>query len=323
MNVTKLDVAMKAAEDQGIANWCIDEGGTVPLTSDEWAKARSRFYKLTWEQRDKYRVRPTMAMAEEAGGWLETDDGQAYTKVWEVCGNYAIAVRETLSKYEKDWDIVDDLMYDTFIRAAENVDSYEGRNEAKMSTWLLALATNVGKNHVESTQADKRKNEVLAVHMSSDDDDGYDVPYYEQAGGSTYVAEASAALDPALVVEAEDAYSDALSRMPDKVAAVTRLRREGASNSLIAQDLSITEKTVRNLVHESSKYFRDNCEVILSNRLSERDEGNALRRPRSCADVERAQRNRFLRRDSALRKRAVRFAHPDAPASEWRKMYEG
>jgi len=321
MNVTKLDVAMKAAEDQGIANWCIDEGGTVPLTSDEWASARSRFYKLTWEQRDKYRVRPTMAMAAEAGDWLETDDGKAYTNVWDVCGTYAVAVRDTLSRYEKDWDIVDDLMYDTFIRAAENVDQYEGRNEAKMSTWLLTLATNVGKNHVESTQADKRKNEVLAVHMSSDDDDGYDVPYYEQAGGSTYVAEASAVLDPALVVEAEDTYADALSRMPPRMAAVVQLRREGASNSLIAQDLGIADQTVRAYLTRSSDYLINNRDFILSNRLSERDEGNALRRPRSCADVERAQRERFFRRDSALRKRAVRMASPEASTAEWKEQY--
>jgi len=316
-----LDGIMYQAQKKAVLHWALDQNIKLPSTAEEAEELAQMFFSLPCEQREMYRARPTRGMVQGASDWLEHKEAKQWHALWGAYGKYYIALRDRLLEYEDDYDVVDDLVMDVAARAAETAHQFEARNDANIKTWLYTVADTVGKNHVRSTQRDKRKYEMLEVYMPGEDDEGFNVPYYDQTQVSTYAEENTANLDPLLEVEAEDTYADALSRMPKKMAAVVQLRREGTSNSLIAEELSVKEKTVRNLVHESSNYFRDNHEVTVSNRLSERDEGNALRRPRSCADVERAQRERFFRRDSALRKRNVRMASPEASTAEWKEQY--
>ena len=242
---------------------------------------------------------------------------------WNKCyAEDTMAVRDILLQHESDYDVVDDLMQETFTEAWEHLDEWDGR--ATFLTWVCAIAKNVLGHHMERVTADKRQYEVLEVYMPHEvNEELMDVPYYDRVHESTYVVEASAALDPALLIEAEDSYAEALHRMPDQMAAVVQMRREGMTNPLIAKELGVSEKRVRNLVHESRDYFRDNPEFNRTNMLCERDGEPLARAARlSQSDVERAQRERFARRDSAFVKRQIRLRHPDLTPSEWKILYE-
>lgn len=234
-----------------------------------------------------------------------------------------VAVRDELLNSTNDYDVVDDLMQEAFTIAWRDLNRYDP-NQSSLLTWVVNIAKQVGVDYMRREAADKRANEVLEVYMESDTDEyGEAIPYYDRGYASAYIAEASAALDPALLIEAEDSYAEALHRMPDQMAAVVQMRREGMTNPLIAKELGVSEKRVRNLVHESRDYFRDNPEFNTDNSVCERDGEPLARAARlSQSDVERAQLKRFARRDSAFVMRQIRMRHPDLTPSEWKILYE-
>lgn len=231
------------------------------------------------------------------------------------------AVREILLKMESDYDLVDDLMQDTFERAWDKLDQWDHRSS--FLTWVCTIANNVGVDHVRRTQAEKRANEVLEVYLPTDIDAEFmNVPYYDRFQGSTYVEEVTGAQDPALHHEAEVMFYDAVEAMPPKMAMAVMMRRDGISNPEIARELECSEKTVRNLITESRQYFRDNQQFNTSNTVSERDEEPLARAARlSQSEVERAAKDRFEKRDSAFEKRRIRREHPDATTREWKELY--
>lgn len=230
------------------------------------------------------------------------------------------AIRKILKEYEESWDVIDDLEQEVYLRALQ---SDPPAGDIKDVTWMCAIAKNVGRMHVRAAHADKRANEVGEVYIEGDfDEGGYMTPYYDRGDLSADLSDRQELLDPYYEYEAEQALDARLSAMPDRMADVVMRRLAGLSNPEIAEQLGVAEKTVRNLVHESSKYFRDNSEVTATNSVySERNE-RPVERFASQADVERAVRERFARRDSAFRKRQVRLAHPDASTAEWRELYE-
>lgn len=55
-------------------------------------------------------------------------------------------VRACLARYVRDWEAVDDLAQDTFLRAYKNLSTYRG--EAPFRLWLLAIARNRAVQHL-------------------------------------------------------------------------------------------------------------------------------------------------------------------------------
>lgn len=249
-------------------------------------------------------------------------DRKERERLWAECyKNDRNAVRDILLKRESDYDVVDDLTQETYTNAWEKLDEWNEKSE--FLTWVCGIAKHVMGHHLEKVTAMKRANEVLEVYLPHEmDEESTPVPYYDRADLSADVEAQQAALDPALIIEAEDSYAHALDSMSYSSSIAVRMRHDGYDNHQIARNLGVSDKTVRNLLSESRKYFRDNSEFIRTNRVSERDEaGTRVQRYASQSEVERAEQERFEKRCSAFEKRRIRQENPDKTTEEWKEMY--
>jgi RNA polymerase sigma factor (sigma-70 family) len=238
-----------------------------------------------------------------------------------LCRKDSHAIRDMLRNYEADWLIVDDLEQDVLVRALES----EYDNKSKPLTWIVAIARNVGRQHVRSGMRDKRHNEVLESGLSGIVDDvGNSVEYYDRTDLSRFTEESTGNLDPVLDIEAEDAWNEALSRLPPRTADCLRLRREGYSNPDIAAHLHVSLSVVENHISSGRNYLAscyENSEFTATNKAYERVEEReadsildwavrATRLPRraSMDDVVITQLKRFRLADKAiaLRQRRMR-----------------
>lgn len=323
-NISELDVVLAAARDQEILNWLVDTEQKPPVSDEDWVLCRVRYYDLPVEARDEYRVRPNKQMVDGAGMWLATQQGRKWKDLWDTFAGYRMAIRDTLLKYEEDYDIVDDLEQDVAMRVLEKADQYEGRNAAEISTWMVAVAHSIGKNHVEAQLAQKRAMELLAEGIEpAYDDDNCVVPYYERTDLSEELKVQSEALDPALLVEAEDTAEQCMAVLPPQVQSMLHMRTEGHSNTEVAQVQGVSEKTVRNKLSMARQKVRDKLEVILSNKASEREREPLLGGRRLSVElVERACKERVARKSEQLRRKFIRNANPDATLDEWKEMYD-
>lgn len=243
-------------------------------------------------------------------------------QAWRECYRQDVnAVREMILRRESDFDVVDDLTNQTFLIAWENLDRW--KESSTFLTWVVGIAKNVVGHHLEKVMAEKRAKEVLEVYVEPEfDGGGYATPYYDRTDLSADVAAGTELQDPHYSAEGRDTWDVALEAMPRKMALAVCMRRDGHPNSEIARELGVSEKRVRNLVHESLRYFRDNPEINRTNSIYERDGEPPLRVRLSQSDVERDVRKRFDRRDSAFWKRKVREANPLASVAEWRELYK-
>lgn len=166
------------------------------------------------------------------------------------------AVRDILLKYESDYDVVDDLTQEVFLRVWQSLEKWD--KKSKFLTWVCAIARQVGIDHVRAQHADKRSHEVLEVYVEPEHSDGAPVPYYDRTDLSLYVQAEADHLDPYYEYEAHQGPDLAMEAMPPKMAMAVGMRRDGIPNPEIARELGVSEKTVRNLLTESRKYFRDN-----------------------------------------------------------------
>jgi len=234
------------------------------------------------------------------------------------------AVRKELLNYTNDYDVVDDLEAETFLVAVRDISNWNPKR-ATLLTWVVNIAKQVGVDHLRREDADKRAYEVLSGCIDDVQDEGYAVEYYDRTDLSLELADQSWNLDPAREAEAEDAWGAALSEMPHTMAAILQMRRDGYSNPEIAETLDKSEGYVRKLVSESRKFFDEgnNSQFNTDNKLCERDAKPTEGRLAEQADVERAQRDRFARRDSAFVKRQIRMDNLDAFLSQWKDMYDG
>jgi RNA polymerase sigma factor (sigma-70 family) len=230
------------------------------------------------------------------------------------------AIRKILNEYEDSWDVIDDLEQDVYVEALQS----EFDEASKLVTWLCAIAKNVGRMHVRELAAQKRANEVLESHIEGGlDEEGYATPYYDRTDLSTEYAEACEHLDPYYQYEAEQSAEYAYAQLPGAARHPMRLRAEGYTNPEIAGMLGLSEGYVRKLISRARSLLTDgnNREVNATNNiLGERDE-RPVERFASQADVERAARERFRRRESAILKSAVRHANPDATVAQWKELY--
>ena len=226
------------------------------------------------------------------------------------------AIRKILHTYEKDWDVVDDLVQDVFAAALDS----EYDEKSTPLTWICGIAKNVGGHHVESQNRDKRKYEILESELGVPlDDADCDVPYYDQVGGSTTGTQLTANLDPLLELEAEDVLDAALSSMPPKMADCVRMRRKGYNNHEVADSLGCTIEHVYNLMSKARSYFDENQDFTRTNRvrasedehkfslLDWANEANALPKRASMEDVIAQQRRRYQVADFAIAARNARI----------------
>ncbi len=153
------------------------------------------------------------------------------------------AIRGVILPYEKVYDIVEELMQDTFVAALEAKDSY--REEAAPLTWICGIAKNVARNHVRGV--------MRSVDLVSEAEFvGGDIESYADTLNASDLND-----DPAELVEAEDFLAKAYLKMPEKMRECVKLRTEGYTNADISDALCISTGRVSAYISESRGYFND------------------------------------------------------------------
>ena len=153
------------------------------------------------------------------------------------------AIRAVILPYEKVYDIVEELMQDTFVAALEAKDSY--REEAAPLTWICGIAKNVARNHVRGV--------MRSVDLVSEAEFvGGDIESYADTLNASNPKD-----DPAVELEAQDMFIKACEMMPVRMALCVRLRADGLSNEEVAEGLEITTGRVSAYISESRGYFND------------------------------------------------------------------
>lgn len=152
-----------------------------------------------------------------------------------------MAVRSIICQYEEDYDVVDELTQDTFLKAWENRGSFN--DKSKLLTWVCQIAKNVSRDYIKG----KRGTPHLVPEdvLKCADSDSYT---------DTLVA-ANPQDDPAEAWLAEDMLDKALALMTPQQAAAVKLRTEGYCNADIAEMLGTTEAVVRTQISTSRRYF--------------------------------------------------------------------
>jgi len=103
---------------------------------------------------------------------LVDDDHHAFA---ELVRNHQSPVRGLLRQLTRsDLALADDLAQETFLRAYKNIRSFRG--EAKFSTWLYRIATNLAVNHARDTRHERAENVVSLDEKDEDTGQSLDLP---------------------------------------------------------------------------------------------------------------------------------------------------
>ena len=95
--------------------------------------------------------------------------------------------------YVKDIHIAEDMFQETFLKAGENLDTFEGRSSAK--TWLLSIAMNTCRDYLKS--AYHRRVVPMFDYVGEQADGGSDFERIERAEEARTVKDAVLALPEA------------------------------------------------------------------------------------------------------------------------------
>ncbi len=139
-----------------------------------------------------------------------------------------------LERMVRDRAVAEELLQESFLRVHRARERY--RPEARFSTWLYTIASNVARNEL-------RRPFRRSPHESADAEP-------EDAPSLQLVADGPAAEDLADARRRSDAVDAALAELPPRQRAALWLAAvEGLSYAEVAGALDTTEKSVKSLVH--------------------------------------------------------------------------
>ena len=146
-----------------------------------------------------------------------------------------------LERMVRDTAVAEELVQEAFIRVHQARDRY--RPEARFSTWLYRIATNLALNEL-------RRPRQRAVHRSADEDGAS--PLVDDRPGTEDVVDAR---------RRAVAVWDALAELPEKQRAALCLAAvEGLPYAEVAEALEVTEKAVKSLVHRARSGLAERLE---------------------------------------------------------------
>ena len=156
-------------------------------------------------------------------------DGEAFDALFR---RWAAPLLRYLNRMVRDMAAAEELVQEVFLRVHRSRERYSP--EARFSTWLYRIATNVALNEL-------RRPRHRAVHYSAD------------AEGAAPIQSVEVAPDE--VVHARrlgEKVAAELERLPDKQRAALWLAAvEGLSYAEVARALEVSEKAVKALVHRA------------------------------------------------------------------------
>jgi RNA polymerase sigma-70 factor (ECF subfamily) len=160
-------------------------------------------------------------------------------------------------KFVRNRDVAEELAQEIFLRVHDAGPTY--RAEAKFTTWLYRIATNVCLNEV-------RKPSFKAVHES------IDAPSEDRPNGNPMEVEDCTQVDPLRQLErlsVSSALKSALEQLPEKQRLAFILNKyQDLSYAEVAQVLRISEKAVKSLIHRAKEAMAARLMPLMSELLS-------------------------------------------------------
>jgi RNA polymerase sigma-70 factor (ECF subfamily) len=175
---------------------------------------------------------------------LRARDPAAYREFVEL---HSANVYNVALKVLGDQQEAEDVLQETFLRAFEALDRFEGRS--KLSTWLYRIAYNA------SLMRLRKRKRMTAFSL--------DQPQRELAEsvekGSRYLVDWSTLPDDELLtVEARQEMDRAIAELPESLRSTFVLRDiQGLSGAETAEVLGITVQAVKNRLHRARLWLRD------------------------------------------------------------------
>jgi RNA polymerase sigma-70 factor (ECF subfamily) len=175
---------------------------------------------------------------------LRARDPAAYREFVEL---HSANVYNVALKVLGDQQEAEDVLQETFLRAFEALDRFEGRS--KLSTWLYRIAYNA------SLMRLRKRKRMTAFSL--------DQPQRELAEsvekGSRYLMDWSTLPDDELLtVEARQEMDRAIAELPESLRSTFVLRDiQGLSGAETAEVLGITVQAVKNRLHRARLWLRD------------------------------------------------------------------
>ena len=163
------------------------------------------------------------------------------------------AIRKIISGYQKDDDLVEDLVQDTYLAAWEYRDTYDS-SKSSLLTWVCNIAENTCIRSNRDENRMKRPDLVLGGVLGDVDEDDCAVEYYDQPL-SDDLENMQWELDPAAQYEAEDSMAHAVSNMSTRQQEVFELRFQGYSHEEIASELGISVIYSKKLLNAAKEVY--------------------------------------------------------------------
>jgi len=160
-------------------------------------------------------------------------------------------------RFVRNREIAEELAQEIFLKVYENADSY--RAQAKFSSWLYAIATNVCLNEI-------RKPQFRVRHQS------LDAPKSIHAGDEEIKHEISTMNGPDRELERQEIESvikEGLEQIPEKQRIAFILNKyQELSYAEVAHVLKVSEKAVKSLIHRAKEALAKSLEPLMEELLS-------------------------------------------------------
>lgn len=161
---------------------------------------------------------------------------------------YQHKVRAIISRYIKDFDEVNDVSQEAFIKAYRAMDKFRG--DSAFYTWLYRIAVNTAKNYLVSRS--RRP-------PASDVDIG-DAEYYS---GSDHLKDVGSPEELLCRDELQQVVNTAIEKLPEDLRSAVTLREfEGLSYEEIAEVMDCPVGTVRSRIFRARETIEQQIKVL-------------------------------------------------------------
>ncbi|MCS7011873.1 MAG: sigma-70 family RNA polymerase sigma factor [Anaerolineales bacterium] len=186
---------------------------------------------------------------------LKQGDRQEFARLVDL---YAGQVYRLALKMLNDPLDAEDVLQNTFLKALQSIDTFEGRSS--LSTWLYRIAAN------EALMLLRRQRSEVSLGDSSSDDDHDDEYTPREFTDWCCLPE-----EEFLTAESRQALDDAIQKLPEKLRIVFVLRDiEGLSIEETSRVLGLSEAAVKTRLLRARLHLRNTLSFYFRERVAER-----------------------------------------------------
>jgi RNA polymerase sigma-70 factor (ECF subfamily) len=184
---------------------------------------------------------------------LQSGDRNEFARLVDT---YSMQIYRLAMKMLADEQDAEDVLQNTFLKALQSIDNFEGRSS--LSTWLYRIAVN------EALMTLRRHKPTVSVAMDYEDDDD-ELPHPTQFTDWCCLPERDL-----LSAEAKKHLDVAIRQLPEKLRVVFLLRDvEGLSIRETSEALDLTETAVKTRLLRARLNLREQLSAYYGERLKE------------------------------------------------------